>query len=163
MIYAADLNGGIGYNNGLPWPHLECDMKWFKRHTEGNIVVMGSTTWKSLPSKLPGRINVVLSREEIEGPDHVMRGTPEEVLKQIRDLYPGKNISIIGGGLVYDQYSIFCDQIHTTLVQDKYAADTFYDIHPMLMQGYKVTERIEVPETPFTPGVVMRTWQHPIQ
>ena len=53
MILAVDELGGIGYKNGLPWPKIKEDLEWFKQLTEENVVVMGSTTWKSLGVHAP--------------------------------------------------------------------------------------------------------------
>ena len=65
MIYARARNGVIGKQGQLPW-HLPEDLAHFKRTTLGQPVVMGRVTWESLPEKfrpLPGRINVVVSRQ----------------------------------------------------------------------------------------------------
>ena len=69
IIVAADMDGGIGAGNALPW-RLKADMEFFKNFTIGNgknAVVMGRKTWDSIPQKfrpLPNRINVVISRNK---------------------------------------------------------------------------------------------------
>lgn len=75
VVVAATQRGGIGLSGQLPWKSLPADMKFFKRITSTvqspadsrlNAVIMGHTTWKSIPSKfkpLAGRLNVVLSRD----------------------------------------------------------------------------------------------------
>lgn len=65
LIYARARNGVIGKDNALPW-HLPEDMAHFKQSTMGCPVIMGRKTWESLPPRfrpLPGRINIVLSRQ----------------------------------------------------------------------------------------------------
>ena len=62
-LVAVDRNQGIGFEGQMPWPRLSGDMKWFKECTTDNIIIMGSTTWKSLGKPLPNRINVVISRK----------------------------------------------------------------------------------------------------
>jgi len=69
-IIAKSKNNIIGHENKLPWPHLKEDMKWFQFITSNEIVIMGSNTWKSLPGPLTNRIQVVISRNVIDGVDH---------------------------------------------------------------------------------------------
>ncbi|HAW05293.1 MAG TPA: dihydrofolate reductase [Saprospirales bacterium] len=65
VILACDENWGIGKDGGLPWPHNSADMKWFKDTTTGCVVVMGKSTWDSLPTKpLPNRNNIVVTSSE---------------------------------------------------------------------------------------------------
>lgn len=62
MIMARDERGGIGLDNGLPWPKCKEDFKWFKDNTWGKVIVMGFKTWETLGSKpLKGRLNIVLT------------------------------------------------------------------------------------------------------
>ena len=67
LIVAADLDGGIGKENKLPW-RLSADMNFFKNVTIGNgnnAVIMGRKTWDSIPPKfrpLPKRVNIVITR-----------------------------------------------------------------------------------------------------
>lgn len=66
LILAAAANGVIGANGGIPW-HIPEDLARFKALTAGCPVIMGRKTWDSLPAKvrpLPGRINLVMSRQE---------------------------------------------------------------------------------------------------
>ena len=161
MIYAVDLNGGIGYNGGLPWPHIESDMKWFIKNTKDKIVVMGKTTWDSIGKKLPNRVNVVLSRQDFEGPDHVMRGEAQEIINELQKLYPDKDVAIIGGSKVYQQFTLLADTIYTTLIQEVYPADTWFDCRAMLLRGYHLEETIPLPETHVSPGLIFQVWKQP--
>lgn len=62
-IFAVDAIGGFGSGKDLPWPHNSVDMRRFKALTSGATVVMGSGTWHSnMPTPLPNRRNIVLSR-----------------------------------------------------------------------------------------------------
>ena len=63
VIVAAAENGVIGRNNGLPW-HLSEDLRYFKRVTMGKPIVMGRLTWESIGRPLPGRQNLVVTRNE---------------------------------------------------------------------------------------------------
>ena len=64
LVVAIADNGVIGKDGGIPW-HISDDMKRFKALTMGHTIVMGRKTWDSLPRKpLPGRINVVVTRQK---------------------------------------------------------------------------------------------------
>src|SRR6185436_16166503 len=90
MVLAADLDWGIGKNNGLPWPKLRGDLQHFKRVTstasEGrrNAIVMGRKTWESKEvagKPLPNRVNVVVSRQTlVVPPGVVVSGSADEAL-----------------------------------------------------------------------------------
>lgn len=120
-IFAISTDGVIGkVENGvhsIPW-YLPRDMKNFREVTMGKVVVMGRNTWESLPEKfrpLPGRTNIVLSRGKIKLPQEVLlMRSIEEVLG-----YAGKTekeIMIIGGAQIYEQFLPHVDQIFMTLV-----------------------------------------------
>ncbi len=62
-ILACDQDWGIGKDGDLPWPHNPADLKWFKESTLDSTVVMGKTTWDSLPVKpLPNRQHIVVAQ-----------------------------------------------------------------------------------------------------
>ena len=66
LIWAQDINGGIGKDGKLPW-HLSEDLKNFKKITSGYPVIMGRKTWDSLPIKpLPNRRNIILSNSKFK-------------------------------------------------------------------------------------------------
>ena len=68
LIIACDPKGGIGYQNKLPWSKIEGDLPRFKELTTNKNIVMGRTTWESLPKKpLPNRTNYVFSHTVQEG------------------------------------------------------------------------------------------------
>ena len=66
-IIATDLQGGMGRNGSLPWPHDKEDMQWFKAATTGHVVVMGSNTWSDpgMPKPLPNRHCVVVTNQDV--------------------------------------------------------------------------------------------------
>ena len=67
-IVAMDSQNGIGINNQLPW-HLPNDLKFFKSVTIGKPIIMGRKTFESLGRPLPGRLNVVISSQQLALPD----------------------------------------------------------------------------------------------
>ncbi|WP_265501620.1 dihydrofolate reductase [Paracoccus beibuensis] len=114
LIAAMDRNRAIGRNNTIPW-HLPEDMAFFKRMTTGNTVIMGRKTWDSLPRKpLPGRDNVVLSRQPDPG-----AGVPWlDMNAALRLIWadPDRQVFCIGGAEIYDQMLPHADRILLTQV-----------------------------------------------
>lgn len=132
-IVAYDLNRGIGLNNKIPWKFSE-DLQHFKRVTEGNIVLMGANTYRSIGSTpLPNRRNIVLSHKEIPGVE--VKSSFASVLgdESILDA----QLFIIGGSQIYQQ-ALDLDIINTIIVteiQNVYTCDTFF---PNLVGKWKV-------------------------
>jgi dihydrofolate reductase len=124
-ILAHDDKYGIGKNGGLPWPHNESDMKWFRDCTLGHVVIMGRKTWESIGSKnLPNRINIVISRSKLQGtPDSVYYGELHTLIKMVKTEYPDLKIWIIGGADVYKQTLPLCDNIYLTHIKGDYGCD----------------------------------------
>lgn len=138
-----DDNMGIGYDNGLPWPHNKKDMKWFRDCTQGHVVVMGSKTWESFGYKnLPNRINVVVTNKDIEGPHAVIKGDMKDILHQLEEKYPDLHIFVIGGANIYRQALPHCDKVYVTRVRGAYKCDTF--MYSQDFEGFGVQEYIDV-------------------
>lgn len=112
----------IGINGKLP---VECkeDLAFFKKMTEGNIVIMGRNTWDSLPDRykpLPNRINIVLSNQDRpNGIDSKVMwlSTKALDLKAIQASYPDKKIFFIGGASVFDQFHPYIDTFYLTFIE----------------------------------------------
>ena len=122
LIVACDPNGGIGYNNKLPWDKLQGDLPRFKSLTENQIVLMGSKTWNSLPKKpLPNRINVVVTRQNIEGIT-TFTGIPERDTMDLRDVW------LIGGAQLINTSWHLVDEIYLTRTFTEYTCDSFIDL-----------------------------------
>lgn len=143
-IVAVERNQGIGFEGQMPWPHLKGDMTWFKSITSGQVVIMGSTTWKSLNYKpLPNRINVVLSRTHdysgINAADHTF-SDPDTALVFCANEYPDKEIFIIGGSVVYKTYLDIIDKFYVTEIDVDYQCDTFFDLKYVQENFTKVKE-----------------------
>lgn len=113
-IVAIDRNFAIGRGGKLPW-HFSADLRHFKETTTGNVVVMGSKTWQSLGKPLPGRINIVLSRDQsLKLPPEVYRlSSPEEVVQFAEN--SKKDVFIIGGA---NTYSALADAIEKWIVTE---------------------------------------------
>lgn len=124
-------NGVIGRENGLPW-RLSSDMKRFKATTMGKPIVMGRKTWESFPRRpLPGRLNIVLTREPGYGADGAevvgsLDAALEMAAERSRDLPGADEICILGGGEVYRQALPLADRLYVTHVLAEVDGDTTF-------------------------------------
>ena len=124
LIWAQEINGGIGKNGKLPW-HISEDLKNFKKITKNHPIIMGRVTWESLPFKpLPNRRNIVLS-------SNVYKDV--ECFKSIDDCIKTLNrdglnsVFIIGGTSIYSEFFNVASDLHITLVhQDVDGIDCFF-------------------------------------
>lgn len=132
LIAAMDRNRVIGMNNKMPW-HLPADLKHFKRVTVGKPIVMGRNTYDSLGRPLPGRLNIVLSRQadlRIEGCEVV--SSVEDALKLAGDV---DEVMIIGGANLYRQTIDLADKLYLTYIDEKFEGDTFFpEVNPAMWQ-----------------------------
>ena len=116
----------IGAKNGLPW-HLPEDMKHFRDITKWWIVIMGKTTYFSLPDAfrpLPGRRNIVLSRSLLEW---VETFSDIRAMLEVLQNEWVERIFVIGGASVYDQFfeQDLVDEVELTLVEGQQYGDIF--------------------------------------
>ena len=121
IIVAVDKNWLIGNGSSLPW-HFEEDLQYFKEKTMGKFVLMGKNTYEFLPSKLPGRKIIVLSREkegELEGVD--VASSIEEALS----LASGE-VMVAGGRSVYEQFLKIADRIYLTRIDKEFEGDVYF-------------------------------------
>src|ERR1019366_8784483 len=97
FIVAKAKNNVIGKNNQLIW-HLPADLKYFKKMTMGRTVIMGRKTYDSMGKPLPGRMNVVITRQHNFHPDGVIvEPSIESALKDLKV----EEVFIIGGGEIF--------------------------------------------------------------
>jgi len=113
LVWAQSADGVIGVDGGLPW-HLPEDMAHFRELTTGAVVVMGHSTWRSLPERfrpLPGRVNIVLSRDrtlDLDGAAVV--GGVDEALALVGE----RRAWVIGGAQVYGAFLDAADVAEVT-------------------------------------------------
>lgn len=113
LIVAASENDAIGYEGNIPW-HLPADMKYFKATTTGHNVIMGRKTYDSIGRPLPGRRNMVVSRQpglKIEGCE--VFATLDEAIAAAED-----GAFIMGGAQIYCQAwdkvtRVYLTRVHT--------------------------------------------------
>lgn len=139
IVVAVSRNGVIGRDGDMPW-RLSTDLKRFKALTLGKPVIMGRKTFQSIGKPLPGRANIVVSRNSDFAPDNVTlaRSLQEAtVLAATLARADGLNeICVIGGGEIYRQAIATADVLHVTHVEAEVDGDTsFPSIDPAIWQA----------------------------
>lgn len=122
----AEKNRVIGRDNQMPW-HIPADLKKFKEITLGYPVIMGRNTYESIGKPLPGRLNVVISRQSFEGCLQASSLLNAVFTAREAALGPEK-LFIIGGGQVYAQAlsSGMTNRLYLTLVEGDFTGDTYF-------------------------------------
>lgn len=151
MIAAVARNGAIGRDNGLPW-RISGDLQFFKRVTLGKPVVMGRKTFESIGRPLPGRENIVITRN----PDWCADGVEcAASLEQALDLAGrsvdedgAKEIMVIGGAQIYRQALPLARRLYVTQVDAEVEGDAFFPYlddcwHETSRQCYPASEKDE--------------------
>ncbi len=137
-IVAVDRNLAIGKGGKLPW-HYSADMKFFKKTTTANIVVMGRRTWMTLKGPLPNRQNIVLSRSgDVTPTDGVI---VMSALSSVLDFAKkrDRHLFVIGGARVYEAFLPHIERwIVTEVPLSVEDADTF--IARDFLEGFELSE-----------------------
>ncbi len=123
LIVAYAENRTIGRENTLPWK-LAGDLAHFKRTTLGHPIIMGRKTWDSLGRPLPGRRNIVISRDgskAAQGAEFVT-----SLAEALRRLSPNEHAYIIGGAQIYQQALSLVDHVVATEVKAVVEGDAFF-------------------------------------
>ena len=129
MILAADLNGVIGVDGGLPW-HLPGDLARFKAHTMGKPMIMGRKTFASFKRPLPGRIHIVVtSRPADLAPHSQVRVAVDVEEAQVLALGAAAEanvdeVMVIGGARLYEAFLSLVDTILLSIVHGRHRGDT---------------------------------------
>ena len=121
LIAAVAENGVIGQGNAMPW-HLPADFAWFKRHTLGHPVLMGRKTFESIGKPLPGRRNVVVSRNrECNAAGCECATSLDEALSLCQT---APEVFVIGGGELYRAALPMAHRLFLTTVACEPEGDT---------------------------------------
>jgi dihydrofolate reductase len=123
LIYAVSENHVIGNDNKLPW-HLPADLKHFKEVTHGHPVIMGHNTFESIGRPLPGRQNIVLTRNLAYKPKGVeVAYSLDEAMNKAED----DDIFIIGGVEVFKEALPHASRIYETRVHALVGGNVLFD------------------------------------
>ena len=141
LVAAMARNRAIGLDGAMPW-RLPRELKHFKETTMGKPIVMGRKTRESIGRVLPGRQNIVVTRN----PDYLAEGC--DVLLSLEaavDSAAGDEVMVIGGGQVYAEALPFADRMVLTMVECEPEADTWF---PEWDEGewLEVSSRSEAPD-----------------
>ena len=156
LIVAVSQNGVIGKNNQLPW-RLPEDLKRFKQLTMGHPILMGRKTFESIGKPLPGRTNIVITRQKgfsccgaltAGSLDEALRmcdrGATAQRSQEMAALSLGadheetEEAFVIGGATLYEQTLPQADKIYLTLIHRDFEGDTFFKWNNT---GWKETAR----------------------
>jgi dihydrofolate reductase len=125
LVVAASANHAIGLNNALLW-HLPNDLRFFKNTTWGAVVIMGRKTFEAVSKPLPGRINIVVTRnEEWNATDVCVAGSLEDAIDQAKKTNC-REIFVIGGAEIYALAMPIAQRIYLTRVHADLAGDAFF-------------------------------------
>lgn len=143
LIAAMASNRVIGKDNQLPWRY-KADLAHFKRVTMGKPVIMGRLTYQSIGKPLPGRHNIVVSRDpEFQISGVSVCGSLEEALLVAETADEVTEIMIIGGGQLYQQALGVADRVYLTEIRHDFDGDAYFpELDP---HEWQEAERVSQP------------------
>lgn len=160
LIAALAQNRVIGRDNQLPW-HLPADLKHFKALTLGKPIIMGRKTWDSLGRPLPGRLNLVVSRQaglQLEGAE-VFASLEEAVVRAeawARE-EEAEEVMLIGGAQLYTQGLEHGDRLYLTRVELAPEGDAFFPQVPDV--DWHLASSIEHEASDTSPAYAFQVWE----
>lgn len=129
LIAAVAENGVIGSKGGMPW-HIKSEMQYFKKTTTGKPVVMGRKSFEALGKPLPGRANIVITRDKnYAHPGIIVVNSIEEGLDRAHNIAATDGVDevFIGGGAdIYRLMLPLADRLYLTEVHMKPAGETLF-------------------------------------
>ncbi len=125
IIAAIGKNRELGKDGKIPW-HISEDMKHFKVLTWNHPVIMGRKTYQSIGRPLPGRTNIIITRDKNFKAENCFVAHSLDDALDIAKQKDSQEIFIIGGGQIYETAIDIADKLYLTLVEDNFDADTFF-------------------------------------
>jgi dihydrofolate reductase len=141
MIVARSRNHVIGKDNQMPWK-ISADLQFFKKVTMGYPIIMGRKTWESIGRPLPGRRNIVVSRNpdyQIDGAELV--SSLDQALQSLCDF---ERVFVIGGQQLFNQAFPLADQLFITEIELEVEGDTFFEVPDP--QNWQIVEQTAASE-----------------
>lgn len=125
IIAAMDENGGIGFENEIPW-HLPADLARFKKLTMGHHLLAGRKTYESIGSALPGRQMIVLTRnQDFKAPDCLLAASVNDAIS-MAEAAGEDELFIIGGAEIYQDTLPLATHLYLTVVHTRAEVDTYF-------------------------------------
>ena len=160
LIVAATRNQVIGRDNQMPW-HLPADLRYFKQRTLGKPIIMGRKTWESLGRPLPGRLNIVISRQadvELDGAEifadlatAIQRGQEWATQQGVDE------VMIIGGGQLYQHALSLAQRVYFPRIALELEGDSYFPV--LGPQQWQQTDAQAHPAQEQQPGYSFEVWQ----
>jgi dihydrofolate reductase len=125
FLVAADENNVIGKDNQLPW-HLPNDLKYFKNLTWGMPIVMGRKTFESIGKPLPGRKNIVITRNKNWKHENIYVANSIEESMRIAAEEDVKEIFLIGGAEIFNSIFPKASRIYLTRIHNSFEGDVTF-------------------------------------
>ena len=148
---AVDDNGGISKGSSIPWPKNSNDLKWFKKNTLNQVVVMGSKTWEDpfMPTPLKERENIIITTKDnsyYPGAKAYLKGNVVNEILNLEKKYSNKDIYIIGGTDIIKQTFDLFKEFYLTRIYGNFECDKFIDIKK-ISNTMSLIEKIDCDET----------------
>lgn len=127
LIVAVDNNWAIG-NKGNLLVSIPEDMKFFRKMTTDNVIVLGRKTLEGFPNglPLPKRDNIIMTQNEnFAVKDGIVVHSKEELFEKLNE-YSDKEIFVVGGGKIYEMLLPYCEYAYVTKIDYNYEADTYF-------------------------------------
>jgi len=124
LLVAMDQNRIIGKDNQLPW-HLPEDLSYFKKVTMGHPIIMGRKTFESIGRVLPGRQNVIVTRNLHFSHDGCIVLHSIEEVKAFADTANGE-VFVIGGSEIFQEILPYADRLYITKIEHTFSGDAYF-------------------------------------
>lgn len=144
LIVAHDPNRVIGFENKMPW-YIPGDLAYFKKTTMDKAIVMGRNTFESIGRVLPGRKNIIVSRN----PDYKIEGA--EVVTDLVEAIEiasahHEEVMVIGGEQIFRAVLPKADRLYITFIQQSFEGDTYFPPYGVDWVLVETTEDMKTPD-----------------
>ena len=150
-IMAVDDNGGISKGSSMPWPKNSNDLKWFKKLTLNQVVVMGSKTWEDpvMPTPLKNRLNILITKKNSSYYPGANKYLKDDIINEIlklEEIYIDRDIFIIGGQEIINQTFELLKEFYLTRIYGNFECDKFIDLNK-IENNMNLKDKIDCDDT----------------